>query len=244
MERHRHTALPFLTAEWLDMAMFNWHVPPELLAPYVPRGTELDTWNGGAYMSLVAFRFSNTRLMKVAIPAHTAFEEINLRLYVKRCVDGEVRRGVVFIKEVAPRVCVVLIARRLYHENYVFGTMSHRVDSRDGRRRVEYDWSVQGQTHSLAACTDAAFEDTATESHEAFIVDHYWGYSAQRDGGTIEYRVAHRKWKVAQAASYSLDCDAVSLYGDRLAKAMLRPPDSVFLVDGSPVELSFGRRLK
>ncbi len=47
----------FLTAEWRYLAMFNYEVPPELLAPLVPRGTELDSWQGKVYVSLVGFLF-------------------------------------------------------------------------------------------------------------------------------------------------------------------------------------------
>ena len=33
---------PFLTAHWRYLAMLNFRVAPELLAPYLPAGTELD----------------------------------------------------------------------------------------------------------------------------------------------------------------------------------------------------------
>ena len=35
----------FLTAEWRHLAMLNYAVDPDLLRPYVPRGTELDAWS-------------------------------------------------------------------------------------------------------------------------------------------------------------------------------------------------------
>jgi hypothetical protein len=34
-------------------------------------------------------------------------------------------------------------------------------------------------------------EEAAPGSEEEFITEHYWGYTRQRDGGTIEYRVEH-----------------------------------------------------
>jgi uncharacterized protein YqjF (DUF2071 family) len=69
----------FLTAEWRQLAMLNYEVEPSLLAPFVPRGTELDSWNGKTFVSMVGFLFLNTRVLGVPIPFHRNFEEVNLR---------------------------------------------------------------------------------------------------------------------------------------------------------------------
>src|SRR5690606_35725502 len=79
---------PFLTANWLNLAMANYAVPPSLLRPYIPPKTALDFFNEVCYMSLVAFRFWNTRIRGFAVPLHTNFEEINLRFYVRHKEDG------------------------------------------------------------------------------------------------------------------------------------------------------------
>ena len=39
-------------------------------------------------MSVVGFMFADTRIRGIAIPFHRTFEEVNLRFYVKRSVDG------------------------------------------------------------------------------------------------------------------------------------------------------------
>ena len=36
----------FLTAEWRNLLMINFEVDPAVVSPLVPRGTELDAWNG------------------------------------------------------------------------------------------------------------------------------------------------------------------------------------------------------
>src|ERR1051326_8282165 len=59
---------PFLTAQWRYLAMLNYAVDPALLAPFAPRGTELDSFAGHYYISLVGFRFLKTRLRGVRIP--------------------------------------------------------------------------------------------------------------------------------------------------------------------------------
>ena len=119
----------FLTAEWNWLAMLNYEVAPEILAPSVPAGTELDTWQGKHLVSMVGFLFQKTRVRGIPIPFHRNFEEVNLRFYVRRKVAGEWRRGVVFIKELVPHFAIAWVARTFYNENYVTLPMSHRIEN-------------------------------------------------------------------------------------------------------------------
>ena len=93
----------FLTAEWRWLVMLNYSMDSALLAPFVPEGTTLDSWNGETLVSVVGFRFLRTRLLGVPLPMHRDFDEVNLRFYVRAVTDGETRRGVVFIREIVPR---------------------------------------------------------------------------------------------------------------------------------------------
>ena len=45
---------------------------------------------------------------------HSNFEEVNLRFYVRRQEGSEVRRGVVFIREMVPRRAIAFVARTFY----------------------------------------------------------------------------------------------------------------------------------
>ena len=78
--------------------MLNYTIEPSVLVPYVPTGTELDLWNGKNLVSVVGFLFVRTRVFGIPIPFHRDFEEVNLRLYVRRKAEDGWRRGVVFIK--------------------------------------------------------------------------------------------------------------------------------------------------
>jgi uncharacterized protein YqjF (DUF2071 family) len=59
---------PFLNARWRFLAMFNWRIAPGFLQPHLPVGTELDTWHGAHYVSVVGFRFLETRVLGIPIP--------------------------------------------------------------------------------------------------------------------------------------------------------------------------------
>jgi hypothetical protein len=122
---------PLLSAEWRNLALLNYQVDPAILEPHVPAGTELDFHEGKAYLSIVGFQFQSTRLFGLRIPGHANFEEVNLRFYVRRRTEEGWRRGVTFIRELAPRRAVTLTARLLYGENYLCVPMRHRVDYPD-----------------------------------------------------------------------------------------------------------------
>src|ERR1019366_2269892 len=118
---------PFLPAAWHNLAMINYEVEAAVLQPYVPAWTTLDSWQGQYFASLVGFQFLNTKVLGLPIPFHRNFEEVNLRFYVRREVGGEVRRGVVFIRELVPRQAIALVARAIYNEPYLALPMRHTV---------------------------------------------------------------------------------------------------------------------
>ena len=240
----------FLTAEWRYLAMLNYAVDPRLLAPRVPTGTELDLWNGTAYVSMVGFLFLHTRVLNFPIPFHRNFEEVNLRFYVRRRVPEGFRRGVVFIKEIAPRRAVSAVARLIYEESYVTARMRHRIEMNstgDSLREggaVEYSWLLRGRWNSLRVITAGALASLEPGSEAEFILDHYWGYTARSDGGCSEYKVEHPPWRVWQSSDATLDCDAARVYGDEFASILSAAPRSAFVAEGSPIRVMRGRRIE
>lgn len=217
--------------------MLNYVVPPEALAPFVPAGTELDTWEGKTFASVVGFLFLDTRVLGVAIPGHRNFEEVNLRFYVKRKAEEGWRRGVVFVKEIVPRAAIAGVARLLYGEKYVAMPMRHSItgDPTRGGMYVMYGWRFRGRWNGIGAVVGGSPKEAAPGSEEEFITEHYWGYSSRRGGGATEYRVDHPRWRVWPLLRPVLDCDVAALYGSRFAAPLAAEPSSAFLADGSEV---------
>jgi uncharacterized protein YqjF (DUF2071 family) len=236
---------PFLTAFWGPLVLLNYRCPAALLAPLVPAGTELDAWQGDTLVSLVGFLFGDTRLLGVPIPFHRTFDEVNLRFYVRRMAeDGEFRRAVVFVRELVPRWAIASIARWVYNEPYLAVPMSHRIalDPSVGGT-VEYAWRHDGRSFTLSAHVHGAASELVPGSSAAFITEHYWGYTRQRDGGTLEYQVEHPPWRVWEARAAAFTGEASRLYGPAFAEVLARPPQSAFVAVGSPVAVHNGVRL-
>ncbi len=241
---HHDGARVFLSAEWRDLVMLNYEIDPNMVAPHVPRGTELDALEGRVYVSLVGFRFLRTKLFGfVPLPFDANFDEVNLRFYVRRREGAEVRRGVAFIREIVPRFAVAQLARLAYGENYVSIPMRHTVHANGAGARAEYQWQVARQWCGLSAEASGAAAYAAEGSVEQFITEHYWGYSGQRDGGCVEYHVSHVPWRVWRSATAAFEGDSESFYGAELGRVLRRTPDSAFIADGSPVRVFRGRRI-
>lgn len=236
----------FLRAEWRDLAILNFEIDPSVLAALVPRGLELDPWEDRHYISLIGFRFLNTRVLGIPIPFHNDFDEVNLRFYVRRRVAEGWRHGIVFIKELVSRCAIAFAARALYNEPYIALPMQHRLEfaQDDGVvRSVTYAWTFQKRENSLTLATADIPLSTREDSIEAFFAERYWGYSVQHDGTVLEYHVDRPRWSVAAAREPRLDCDVAALYGQRFVKSLGAHPASAFYATGSPVMLSKGVRL-
>jgi uncharacterized protein YqjF (DUF2071 family) len=232
----------FLTAEWRYLAMLNFAVESAFLKPRVPRGTELDDWQGQTFASLVAFHFVNTRVCGLALPFHRTFEEVNLRFYVRRKVGDEWRRGVVFIKEIVPRLAIALTARLVYGENYTAARMTHSFNHAPtgDPESVSYTWWMQGRKNTIRLSALQAPSPVAPGSEEEFITEHYWGYTPRADGRTTEYQVHHPRWRVASAGMATLEGNMDDTYGSDWHTVLRTPPVSAFLAEGSVIEVDRG----
>jgi uncharacterized protein len=235
----------FLSAEWRDLVMLNYEVDRGLLKDFVPAGTVLDSFEGRTFVSLVAFQFRRTKLFGLfAIPFHAEFDEVNLRFYVRPSGANGDRRGVVFVAEIVPKWAVAKIARLAYGENYVCLPMKHRVDTHRATKTAEYGWKLNGAWCRLNAHSSAVPAQAEEGSLEQFITEHYWGYSAQPTGGSLEYHVSHVPWKVWSTSRAGFEGDCSALYGCELGAILQRPPDCAFIADGSPVIVHRGERVK
>ncbi len=229
----------FLSAAWRNLVMINYKLDKELLAPYVPAFTEIDTRNGSSYLSLVGFLFRDTRVLGLRIPFHVNFEEVNLRFYVKRKINGEERRGVVFISEIVPRAAIAIIANNLFHENYRSLPMKHSIYKNE-TFQVSYEWKHHSEWNSMKVTADVIATSINADSVEEFITEHYWGYNKISASKTTEYQVNHPRWKVHRVSSFSLQCDFARLYGNNFDFLKNEKPDSVFLAEGSEVTVKKG----
>ena len=234
----------FLTAEWSNLIMANYVVPKEVLQPFVPKGTELDDWQGEYYMSLVGFMFLRTKVLGIPIPFHQNFEEVNLRFYVRHKHEGEWRRGVVFVKEIVPKWAISFVANTVYGEHYATRKMRHTTQEEKDKIHLSYEWKTGDKWNKIAA-TGALPAVPMQEGSEAeFIAEHYWGYTQVTPKKTSQYEVNHPKWDIYEALDCDIDIDIAKVYGEVFEPYFSVKPASVFIAKGSDIVVRKGRTLK
>ena len=239
--------MSFLKAEWRKLILANYEVEPQLLKPYLPAFTELDFWQGRCYVSLVGFMFLNTKLLgRFKIPFHVNFEEVNLRFYVRhRAADGTWRRGVVFIRELVPRLALSLVANTIYGEHYRTVPMRHSWSSKPEQQALEvvYEWRQAGQWQQLSVLAHEQALDLVPDSEAEFITEHYWGYSRQGKAKTTEYEVRHPPWQTYAVKSHGIAVDFGQVYGADWAFLNQTQPLSVMLAEGSAISVESKQNL-
>jgi uncharacterized protein YqjF (DUF2071 family) len=233
----------FLTAEWRKLIMANYPVDPSVLRDFLPSRTELDTWKGSTYVSLVGFMFREVRVRGLRIPFHTHFPEVNLRFYVRYKEGSEWKRGVVFISEIVPRPAITWVANTLFKEHYISLPMRHSENLAGSLLQVGYEWKYQGRWNQLSADAGVPGRSLAAGSKEEFITEHFWGYAKSSRDRTGEYQVAHPRWDIYGVEHYRIDCDFGGLYGAGFSELAGRVPESVFLAEGSAVSVYIKRNV-
>ena len=218
--------------------MLNYEIDPAVLRPLVPSGTELDNFAGVTYASVVGFRFLKTRVFGIAIPLHQNFDEVNLRFYVRRQVEGGWRRGVVFVRELVPRAAIALVARTVYGEPYSAVRMRHEIEITETQAQTEYAWRRRGRWEKLRVAAEGKPLPVEDGSEEEFITEHYWGYTGRR-GKCSEYQVEHPRWRVWRGLDATLDADISTLYGAPFVDSLTAPPRSAFIAEGSAVTVRY-----
>ena len=225
----------FLRAEWRKLAILNFSIDPSILKPHLPFGTELDLWNEKCYVSLVAFRFINTRVKGVPVPFHINFEEINFRLYVKYYDKGMWKRGVTFIREIVSKPAMTFVANAIYKEKYITLPTKHTWIHDSAYIKVKYEWKHTAAWDSVAVSANPLATDILPGSEEEFITEHYWGYTRVNDKSTTQYEVAHPRWQVYAVNDFHVNVRFGELYGKEFAFLNDAKPDSVMLSEGSEV---------
>jgi uncharacterized protein YqjF (DUF2071 family) len=232
----------FLSAKWENLIMANYAVSPEVLKPYLPKGTELDYYHGETFVSLVGFMFKKTSLFNIPIPFLGTFEEINLRFYVTRKVGDSIKRGVVFINETVPYRLVAWLANKLYKEHYTAVRTRNSILVSGTAKTIRYEWEVKNAWNHLEinALTDSM--PMQVDSMEEFIFEHYFGYTRINEEKSLEYRIRHPRWQITDVSSYSINCDFESMYGKDFKFLNNCQPSSVIFADGSNVTVDWKRR--
>ena len=214
MSTEKPDRICFLSAQWKRLLLLTYDVNPQLLSDHLPPGLTLDTIDGRAFVSLVAFDFLDTRVVGIRWPGFINFPEINLRFYVRH-PDG--RRGVVFIKEYVPKRLIALLARTLYNEPYQAAPMTSAWTESEESFQLEHKLWIGQAVQQIQVELGKNPVMSQEDSLDRFFKEHSWGFGQTRSGRLLEYQVWHPIWETLPINSVNLEWDWGAVYGDKWA---------------------------
>ncbi len=189
---------PWIMAQtWHDLLFSHWRIDVSRLRPLIPAPLEIDTFQGEAWIGVVPFRMSGVRLRATpALPALSAFPELNVRTYV--AYGG--KPGVWFFSLDAANAIAVSVARAWFHLSYFIARM--RCENRAGW--VEYS---SERTHRGAAKANLRMRyrpsgeifhaQPATLEH--FLTERYCLYAGDAKGQISRGEIQHGPWPLQPA---------------------------------------------
>jgi len=178
---------------WLDLFFAHWPVAAAELRANVPPALEIDTWEGSAWLSLVAFRLERIRRRWLpSVGFVTDSLELNLRTYVR--YRGE--PAIYFLSLHAANPLLVYLARRATPLPYERDRMSYVW--RDGIAEFRARSVAKDNDRELAVSFTPIGRGTEATpgSLDHWLLERYCLYVQKSNGPLVRTPVAHRPWIV------------------------------------------------
>lgn len=177
---------PVMLQGWHDISFFHWSCDPALLQQRLPRGLELDTFDGKGWISLTPFFLRNLRPPLTPRAFSLSFPETNLRTYV----NGRNGPGIWFFSLDAANFSAVVGARTAYRLPYYWSDM--KVQVRNDELSYYSNRGDSGRTNITIVRQEEISEPSALDK---FLTNRFRLYS----GGNrklLTARVEHPPWKL------------------------------------------------
>ncbi|MBT8199636.1 MAG: DUF2071 domain-containing protein [Acidimicrobiia bacterium] len=207
---------PIMLQGWKDLSYIHWPYDPPAVQHLLPDNLEVDTFEGQAWVGLVAFHMEKIRLPGTpGVPYLGTFPETNVRTYV-RGPDG--RPGVWFDSLDINRLLPVLVARASYRLPYMWSAMSIEHDGNLVSYQARRRWPGPRDTTSnftIKRNEPVAPADITPLEH---FLTARWGLFTQLRSRLAYAPVDHPAWPLEQAELTQLD--------DHLIAAAGYPPPS------------------
>lgn len=192
---------PVSRQTWERLLFLNYPIAPERLQPYLPKGLEVDIFDGQAWLSIVPFylRMSFTLLPEALWPI--AFPELNVRTYV-RC-NGH--PAVYFFSLDTPDWFSVQAARFWFHLNYFKSEINWDVSAEVETVRIQaarLEAPHPGRFTAQYTPTGASEILPGPGTLEHFLLSR-WSFFAEvmgKPGRFCRGDIHHEPWRIQPAA--------------------------------------------
>lgn len=191
-----------MTQRWNDLLFAHWPIPVSALAPLIPSGLQLDTFQGSAWLGVVPFWMDRIKLRGLpAVPGARSFPELNLRTYV---TDPRTRTpGVYFFSLDASNLLAVTFARTFFRLPYFWSEMhiqqpSEREFVFSSRRRLVPEPVVFKARYRGLGPTRRLVE-SRSGTLEYFLTERYCLFTRNAHGEPVRANIHHVPWPLEEA---------------------------------------------
>ncbi len=210
---------------WSDVLFLHWAVPAAAVQARLPPPLEVDTYEGQAWVSLVAFRLRVRPRRLPYLPGLSDLVELNVRTYVH--LHGQ--PGIAFLSVHGDNTWAMYIARQVTPMPYTKAAMHYR------RRNNQFQFRARG-TPSAGLDLAVAFAPHGSEgatlagSLSAWLLERYRLFAPDRAGVLQQAEVVHLPWLV-QKVEVRIDANTA---GERLGLALPATPHLAHFSAGVP----------
>jgi uncharacterized protein YqjF (DUF2071 family) len=222
---------------WRDLLFVHQPLAPEILRARLPRGLDIDTFDGTGWLTLIPFAIVASRPVGVPRALSMDFLEVNLRTYV-RGPDGEA--GIYFFSLEASSWLAVAGARLAYGLPYFAATIDCRRDPDSAT--IRYASRRRGSGAALDATwrVGPPIGTAPPGSLDHFLIERYVLFAAQA-GRIYRARVRHHPYPLCGATVAHLNESLTLAAG---LPPMPTAPTVVHHSAGVDVDLYWRRRLR
>ena len=188
---------PVLHQRWTDLVFLHWPVDVARVQQLLPRGLQVETYDGSAWLGVTPFRVRRMRpSMLPALPWISRTVELNFRTYVRA---GGVS-GVWFFSLDATNPLAVLGARALFRLPYHLARMTFERSGPGRRFRSERTHAgAGGATFEAEWTLGRAMPAAVAGTLDHFLVERYWLFAADRER-LWRSRIRHARWPLRGAS--------------------------------------------
>jgi uncharacterized protein YqjF (DUF2071 family) len=201
---------PLMLQRWDTVGFVHWRYERGLVQDVVPRGLEVEEYDGSAWVSLTPFIVRDARLPFLPpLPSMRQYGETNLRTYVQSR-DGH--RGIWFHALDSSNVPSFVLGRTAYLQPYVFSDLSVSVAGAEahftGKRRFPHAGSGYDVTLRIGdRCVDGG-----DPGLDQFLTGR-WLFFTRLGRLVAKANVSHQPWPLHDAEVVALSEDVTRAAG-------------------------------
>jgi uncharacterized protein YqjF (DUF2071 family) len=179
---------------WNDLLFAHWPILASSLAPLVPEGLQVDTFQGSAWLGIMPFWMDRIKIRGMpSIPGSRHFPDLSLRTYVREERSGI--PGVYCLSLDASNLLAVAVGRSLYRLPYHWASM--KLEQRAEREFSFYSSRrfaprpVVFQARYRGLGPSARLAENRPGSLEYFLMERYCLFCSDRAGQPVRANLHH-----------------------------------------------------